>query len=557
MDVRDFSSQWDPTIKLERRKKNYKSERKTNRRKETGSYLIGVVFKAYERLFRLFPNGSVFSFCRVCAKGTLHSEGLWSWGTQGQGSGVCACRAVRIQNCSDLGISTMHTRNSWKWKLHDNIMTNKLLRCKQLVKSWLQSSDVLRTWYTGYPTDRLHSIAKRETCNSFRNHPEDSRTFQNPPNLQLVPEQNYPQQRQQYVRNGKIGSLRVFFFATPGTFSGSFQEPSQLAESKPSWSPIQNVIAFCWAKRCIVITNFQNTSWSWSGCWKHYATFTLGTLTSGTLDLCSQAGLFWWRKFHLYKNLHLLHSSIVNMEAKKDENCRGNDVSFHKIISGCHICNSMSNPRFAFKLPGKNSSKTSLSDSAVNLAGRRLVKLRFGDSEIHGIFRWIWSLPEHDGSCIGVQLDAAVLLVQRAMAFLCCFLRNDKILRDKSALLAIERFQWLLYLWQIQQTSKATCSWETHFWNYSETSEMNFCWDHQLVAFDRLLAKWSETNTVEREGDPPPHIIIFCTGLLLVCSQQLVFAPVSSQCMLWASKTHALCAFARAMRQCIISRWLL
>ena len=75
------------------------------------------------------------------------------------------------------------------------------------------------------------------------------------------------------------------------------------------------------------------------------------------------------------------------MEAEKDENCRVNDVSFHKMISGCHVCNSMSNPRFAFKLPGKNSSKTSLSDSAVNLAGRRLVKLRFGDSEIHGIFR--------------------------------------------------------------------------------------------------------------------------------------------------------------------------
>ncbi len=67
MDVRDFSSQWDPTIKLERRKKNYKSERKTKRKKEKGSYLIGVVFKAYERLFRVFPNGSVFSFCRVCA----------------------------------------------------------------------------------------------------------------------------------------------------------------------------------------------------------------------------------------------------------------------------------------------------------------------------------------------------------------------------------------------------------------------------------------------------------------------------------------------------------
>lgn len=48
----------------------------------------------------------------------------------------------------------------------------------------------------------------------------------------------------------------------------------------------------------------------------------------------------------------------------------------------------MSNPIFAFKLPGKNSSKTSLSDSAVNLAGRRLVKLRFGGSEIHGICKF-------------------------------------------------------------------------------------------------------------------------------------------------------------------------
>ena len=91
------------------------------------------------------------------------------------------------------------------------------------------------------------------------------------------------------------------------------------------------------------------------------------------------------------------------------------------------------------------------------------------------------------------------------------------------------------------------------FWHYHLP---NLCWDHQLVAFDRLLAKWSETNTIDREGVSPPHII-FATGLLLVCSQQLLFAPVSSQCMLWAFQTHALCTFARAMRQCIISRWLL
>ena len=79
-----------------------------------GSYLVGVVFNAFQRYERydisICDNDVQCVFISFISKwrgfhqsqGTLHSEDLWSLGRQGQGSGACACRAARRQSCSDL-----------------------------------------------------------------------------------------------------------------------------------------------------------------------------------------------------------------------------------------------------------------------------------------------------------------------------------------------------------------------------------------------------------------------------------------------------------------------